>query len=65
MPWLQACAAKIPVIVADPGRRYAPREGFELIYEIEVPTSLDLEDSESRAVRLLRLAPGAGPAVRQ
>jgi predicted nicotinamide N-methyase len=57
MPWLRACAAKIPVIIADPGRKYVPSEGFEIIYEIEVPTSLDLEDSASRPVRLLRLAP--------
>jgi predicted nicotinamide N-methyase len=56
MPWLRACAAQIPVIIADPGRKYVPSEGFEIIYEIEVPTSLDLEDSASRPVRLLRLA---------
>ena len=56
MPWLQACAAKIPVIIADPGRRYAPTQGFELIYEIEVPTSLELEDSATR--RPLARLPG-------
>jgi predicted nicotinamide N-methyase len=55
MPWLRACSANIPVLVADPGRKYAPSEGFEMIYEIEVPTSLELEDSRSRPVRLLRL----------
>jgi len=58
MPWLRACAVEIPVLVADPGRKYGPREGFEMIYEIEVPTSLELEDSTSRPVRLLRLLPG-------
>jgi predicted nicotinamide N-methyase len=58
LPWLRACAAKIPVVVADPGRRYAPDQGVELIGEIEVPTSLDLEDSAARRVRLLRLQPG-------
>jgi predicted nicotinamide N-methyase len=58
MPWLMACAVDIPVIVADPGRKYAPRQGFEMIYEIEVPTLLELEDSAARMVRLLRLAPG-------
>jgi predicted nicotinamide N-methyase len=57
MPWLKACAAEIPVIIADPGRKYVPKEGFEIIYEIDVPTSLDLEDSGSRPVRLLRLEP--------
>jgi predicted nicotinamide N-methyase len=50
-----SCAAKIPVIVADPQRAYAPQNGFEIIDEIEVPTSLELEDSASRTVRLLRL----------
>lgn len=55
MPWLMSCAAKIPVIVADPQRAYAPQNGFEIIDEIEVPTSLELEDSASRTVRLLRL----------
>ena len=57
MPWLRACAAKIPVIMADPARRYAPTEGFEKICEITVPTSLELEDSPSRAVTLLKLVP--------
>ncbi len=55
LPWLARCATHIPVIIADPGRRYAPREGFERIAEIEVPTSLELEDSASRRVSLLRL----------
>ncbi len=57
MPWLQACAAQIPVVMADPGRSYSPKDGFEIIDEIEVPTSLELEDSASRLVRLLRLTP--------
>lgn len=57
MPWLRACAAKIPVLVADPARRYAPAQGVEVICEIEVPTSLELEDGPRRMVRLLRLAP--------
>lgn len=57
MPWLQACAAQIPVLMADPGRSYSPKDGFEIIDEIEVPTSLELEDSSARLVRLLRLTP--------
>lgn len=58
MPWLRQCAAKIPVLMADPGRRYAPDQGFEVICEISVPTSLELEDKATRTVRLLRLRPG-------
>ena len=57
LPWLKLCSAKIPVIIADPGRRYAPSEGFEVIAKIEVPTSLELEDSNTRLVTLLHLLP--------
>lgn len=57
LPWLHACAAKIPVLMADPGRRYAPEQGVEIIHEMDVPTSLELEDSAVRTVRLLRLVP--------
>ena len=65
LPWLAACATKIPVIIADPGRKYVPDQGFEIIDEITVPTSLELEDSAFRRVSLLRLLPGAGPALDQ
>jgi predicted nicotinamide N-methyase len=57
MPWLRHCAATIPVLMADPGRAYAPDQGFDIIYEIEVPTSLELEQETRRTVRLLRLHP--------
>jgi predicted nicotinamide N-methyase len=65
MPWLQGCATQIPVIMADPGRGYSPRHGFEIIDEIMVPTSLELEDSASRLVRLLRLVPAKPEASSQ
>jgi predicted nicotinamide N-methyase len=57
LPWLRACAAGAVVIIADPGRRYAPQEDIVLAC-YEVPTSLELEDSHVRAVRLLKLAAG-------
>ncbi len=57
LPWLRQCAAGIPVLIADPARRYVPSEGVDLLAEIEVPTSLELEDTQSRTVRLLRLHP--------
>lgn len=60
MPWLRACAARIPVLIADPGRRYGPAGGFDILHEFDVPTRLELEDARLRHVRLLRLAPGAG-----
>ncbi len=57
LPWLRACASVADVIVADPGRAYAPADGVAEIARYTVPTSLELEDREARVVRLLRLAP--------
>lgn len=58
MPWLRRCAAQATVLVADPGRKYAPSEGTPLA-RYEVPTSLELEDSANRSVALIRLEPAA------
>jgi predicted nicotinamide N-methyase len=55
LPWLRACASAATVIIADPGRAYAPREGTAAIARFEVPTSLDLEDSACRTVTLFQL----------
>ncbi len=55
LPWLRSCAGAATVIIADPGRSYAPREGICTIARFDVSTSLDLEASASRTVRLLRL----------
>jgi predicted nicotinamide N-methyase len=55
LPWLRACASTATVIIADPGRAYAPHEGTAAIARFEVPTSLDLEDSASRTVTLFEL----------
>jgi len=57
LPWLRGCAAKAQVIIADPGRSYAPRAGFTEIAKYTVPASLDLEDSAVREVTLMRLLP--------
>ena len=54
MPWLRRCAAQAVVLMADPGRKYAPSQGTRLA-RYEVPTSLELEDSTSRWVGLMRL----------
>jgi len=59
LPWLRACASTATVIIADPGRAYAPREGATALARFEVPTSLDLEDSTSRLVTLFQLLPAA------
>ena len=58
MPWLRRCAAQALVLMADPGRKYAPSED-RLVARYEVPTSLELEDSASRWVGLMRLEPSA------
>ena len=44
MPWLRRCAAQAVVMMADPGRKYAPSEGGTPLARYEVPTSLELED---------------------
>jgi predicted nicotinamide N-methyase len=59
LPWLRTCASAATVLIADPGRSYAPHEGTAAIARFEVPTSLDLEDSTSRTVTLFRLLPAA------
>ncbi len=55
LPWLRSCAAQAIVIMADPGRKYAPAEGGAPLARLEVQTSLDLEDLASRWVDLVRL----------
>jgi predicted nicotinamide N-methyase len=57
LPWLAACATRIPVIIADPGRKYQPARRGEMLAEITVPTSLELEDSRARQVVLFHLPP--------
>ncbi len=55
LPWLRNCARQALVIIADPGRKYAPVEGIEIMARYTVPTSMDLEDRPSREVTLFRL----------
>ena len=51
--WLEAAAADgIMVLVSDPGRAYLPRRGITRIGVYEVPTSLELEDSQSRVTTI-------------
>lgn len=57
LPWLRQCAQTALVIIADPGRKYAPFEGCAPIASYSVPTSLALEDSVRREVKLFRLLP--------
>ncbi len=49
--WLYLSLAKgVRVLLADPGRAYAPRENLTEIARYDVPTSRDLEDRDSRTV---------------
>jgi len=60
LPWLRDCATRAVVLMADPGRNYAPEAGVELVGRVIVPTSLELEDTASRVGSLLRVMPGHG-----
>ncbi len=54
--WLRLCAsAGAQVVLGDPGRAYAPRDGVEPLAELIVPTLLALEDEPQRKVKILSL----------
>jgi predicted nicotinamide N-methyase len=56
--WLRRRAGEgIEVLLADPGRAYLPRCGLEAVASYVVPTSLALEDRESRDCRIWRVLP--------
>ena len=56
-PWLQAQARRgIAVILADPGRAYAPASGLVELARYRVPTSLELEDRTERETVVYRVA---------
>jgi predicted nicotinamide N-methyase len=56
LPWLRELAkAGAMVLLADPGRSYAPADGLELLATYDVPTLLDLESVDHKRTRLWRL----------
>ena len=56
MRWLRLCVAKgIKVLLADPGRAYVPHEGLIEVAHYTVPTSRDIEEEESRNVKVWEL----------
>jgi predicted nicotinamide N-methyase len=59
LPWLRGCAAHATVIIAEPGRSYAPRAGIAEFARYTVPVSRELEDSDAREVTLMRLLPSS------
>jgi len=62
LPWLRGLAAAgAEVWIADPGRAYVPRDGLVEIARYQVPTTRELEDRDSREVRVLRLVSASPP----
>jgi predicted nicotinamide N-methyase len=55
MPWLRDMARDAEVWIADPGRAYLPNAGLSVVERYRVPTSLELEDRDSREVAIYRL----------
>ncbi len=55
LPWLMSMARDAEVWLADPGRAYLPHHGLAEFARYSVPTSLELEDRETRDVGLYRL----------
>jgi predicted nicotinamide N-methyase len=56
--WLRHCARHgATVLLGDPGRTYLPKSGLTPLTRYTVPTSLDLEDRESREGIVWRLDP--------
>jgi predicted nicotinamide N-methyase len=56
--WLRGLAGQgIEVLMGDPGRNYRPDSGLEEIARYAVPTSLELEDRESREGIIWRVLP--------
>jgi predicted nicotinamide N-methyase len=54
--WLRELAdAGVTVLMADPGREYAPRAGLIELASYEIPTSRELEDREMRTTVLWRM----------
>jgi predicted nicotinamide N-methyase len=58
LAWFRALAARgVTVLAGDAGRAYAPREGFRVLAEHEVPTSVEIEDAPVRRARVIELLP--------
>jgi predicted nicotinamide N-methyase len=56
--WLRRqAAAGSEVLLADPGRSYLPTTGLTAVARYVVPTSRDLEDSDSRTCTIWRVLP--------
>lgn len=62
--WLAACArGGATVLLADPGRTYAPREGLVPRARYLVPTTLSIEDREQRDTTVFEVTPALAAGV--
>ncbi|MDP9196914.1 MAG: 50S ribosomal protein L11 methyltransferase [Pseudomonadota bacterium] len=56
LDWLRRQAAQgVTVLLADPGRAYAPRESLDLLASYDVPVSQDVESTGIRTTRVWKL----------
>ncbi|HQT87336.1 MAG TPA: 50S ribosomal protein L11 methyltransferase [Acidiphilium sp.] len=57
LPWLRGLARHAEIWLAEPGRAYAPRDGFAPLACYDVPVLRDLESRTTRTTHLLQLLP--------
>ncbi|WP_449220995.1 class I SAM-dependent methyltransferase [Tistrella mobilis] len=56
--WLRALAGDgVLVLLGDPARAYAPRDGVEALVVIDVPTVIEIEDKPQRRTTVWRVLP--------
>ncbi|ABC82753.1 class I SAM-dependent methyltransferase [Anaeromyxobacter dehalogenans] len=56
LAWFRALAGRgVTVLAGDAGRTYAPREGFTIVAEFQVPTTVEIEDAAVRGARVLQI----------
>lgn len=53
--WLRRQSALRTVLIADPGRHYAPSDGLTLLATCDVPVLRELESVDSKRTRIWRL----------
>lgn len=62
LAWLRTLALRgALVLMADPGRTYAPKGGLEELSRMRVPVSRDLEDRDERETSIWRILPDTPP----
>ena len=61
LPWLRrAAAGGVRVLLGDPGRHYLPQTGLDLLAELDVPATRDLEGVAVKRARVYALQPSTG-----